>query len=583
MSVFAQYFSHLLPHKKKAYLRQQTQLVPSQPVTAQSIAQRGADDLIFSSAPIAVCLTDDFGTIIRMNRKFHKIFKPLVYNQKEKKKWFQFFEIDQSMMTQNYDMAYDDASLDEEKTQEEIDLIFYEGEILDLNKILQPLLTGQHDVIEIAVRCKENECTYNISFFRIIYSKDIKKLKNIPTVAAMFQDNSMEHQLRRKLSNMATRDAIGQLVGGIAHDFNNMISMTKGSIEALLEVIPPRANGYADLQRIQQSCVHASQFIKQITGLSRDIKTECYPINFSHVLEAIEPLLLRLFPRDMLIDVYHDAANTDIMANELQVEQIIVNIAINARDAMQTLPDKKHFFSIHTSNVTLSEKIRMPHGQIVAGDYLRVMMGDSGPGVSPDIIDRIFEPFFTTKDVGKGTGLGLGMVNSIIQQMGGGITLDNNEKGGATFSLYFSMAKKQEANVMTSSNQQLLKEKNKIILADDEPAVRYFTAKLLRKYGYEVIEVEDGLSAMKIAKAEMPDLLVTDMRMPRMDGAQLITEIKKLNPNLPIICISGFVRDETFSKIAQLQYVAFISKPYSADQFKKMLEELLYQAYIIDD
>ncbi|MCH9853335.1 MAG: response regulator [Alphaproteobacteria bacterium] len=563
MSVFTQYFSHLLPLKKQAV----------QPAT-----QRGADDLIFSSAPIPVCLIDDFGQIIRMNRKFHKIFEAIVYNKKEKKKWFQFFEIDQNMMPQ-----YDDVGHDEEKAQTESDLIFYEGEILDLNKILQPLLTKQHDVVEIAVRCKEIEGTYNVSFFRIIYSKNIKKVKNIPTVAAMFQDNSMEHQLRRKLSNMATRDAIGQLVGGIAHDFNNMISMTKGSIEALLEVIPPRANGYADLQRIQQSCVHASQFIKQITGLSRDIKTECYPINFSHVLEAIEPLLLRLFPRDMLIDIYHDAANTDIMANELQVEQIIVNIAINARDAMQTLPDKKHSFLIHTSNVTLTEKMRMPHGQIMVGDYLCVEMSDSGPGVSPDIIERIFEPFFTTKDVGKGTGLGLGMVNSIIQQMGGGITIANNEQGGATFSLYFLMAKKQEPNAITSSSQKILKERNKIMLADDEPAVRYFTAKLLRKYGYEVVEVEDGLSAMKIAKAEMPDLLVTDMRMPRMDGMQLTTEIKKLNANLPVICISGFVRDETFAKIAQLPHVAFISKPYSADQFKKMLEELLYQAYIVNN
>ena len=575
VSVFTQYFSYLRPYKKRA-------------VVAQPILQRGADDLIFSSAPIPVCLIDDFGKIIRMNRKFHKIFEAVLYNKKEKKKWFQFFEIDQSMMPQyddmrHDDMGHDDAASDDEQSQTDTDLMFYEGEILDLNKILQPLLIGQLDVVEIAVRCKEIEGTYNVSFFRIIYSKNIKKLKNIPTVAAMFQDNSMEHQLRRKLSNMATRDAIGQLVGGIAHDFNNMISMTKGSIEALLEVIPPRANGYADLQRIQQSCVHASQFIKQITGLSRDIKTECYPINFSHVLEAIEPLLLRLFPRDMLIDVYHDAANADIMANELQVEQIIVNIAINARDAMQNMPDKKHSFSIHTSNITLTEKIRMPHGQITRGDYLCVTMSDSGPGVPHDISERIFEPFFTTKDVGKGTGLGLGMVNSIIQQMGGGITLSHNEQGGATFSLYFLMAKKQEANVITSSAQQILKERNKIMLADDEPAVRYFTAKLLRKYGYEVIEVEDGLSAMKIAKAEMPDLLVTDMRMPRMDGMQLTTEIKKLKQNLPVICISGFVRDEAFSKIAQLPHVAFISKPYSADQFKKMLEELLYQVYIVDD
>ncbi len=546
-------------------------------LSREIITKNQAPDLVFSSAPMPVCLMDDNGRIIRMNGKFKTVFSSLI-TKSTHKQWFQYFEIDQTMMPQHEGLPLN--QLDEEKTQEEIDLIFYQGEILNLKRILLPLLLGQRDVLEIAVHCPQIENSFRISFFRILHDTTVQRTKNAPTLAALFYDNQMEYQLRRKLSNIAARDAIGQLVGGIAHDFNNMITATKGSIEALLETIPPRATGYADLQRIQQSCAHASEFVKQIMGLSRDIKTECHSIDFSYIVEGIEPLLLRLFPRDVLIDIYHDAGNNNVMGNELQIEQMIVNIALNARDAMEAVPEKKHIFSIKTSNVTLHEPIRMQHGQIVVGEYLCVALKDTGSGVPKEILDRIFEPFFTTKDVGKGSGLGLGMVNSIIQQMGGSIAVENNSDNGATFLLYFALAEQQNIRAITSSDEGILQTKKNIMLVDDEPAVRYFTAKLLRKYGYEVIEAEDGISAMKIAKAEMPDLLITDMRMPRMDGVALTHEIKKLNENLPVICISGFVRDEAFAQISHFPHVAFISKPYDAQQFKKTLEDTLYQAYI---
>ena len=529
---------------------------------------------VFEYAPIAAIYIDIDGNIKGMNPSFKQTFSKI---KRTENKWQYDFIVwlDVPNLIRQDVEKNNQSLIGMKKDNSDID---YEGQ--NLAKIFERLAQGAVTSTEVTATHIESKEPYRIVFFRMD-----EAVQNYQTqgVIALFHNISEELTLRNQLITASARQAIGQLAGGIAHDFNNMITATKGSIESLLEHIGPHSPGYADMQMIRQSCHHASHLTRQIMGLSSDIKTALNPLDIIPTMESIQPLLARVFQEDAEIHIYYDAENGNILANEVQIEQIILNLALNAKDAMMNskLQQENHQFTITIHNVDLTEPRTVRNGILQAGKYLCVDVSDTGGGIPDNVIDSIFEPFFTTKDVGKGTGLGLSMVNSIMQQMGGLVTV-RNDKNGAVFSLYFKNIDKQQTAETQNYNDKrtsVSMDKKHILLVDDEAAVRLFTAKILRKYGYDVVEAENGENALKIAKAEMPDLLVTDMRMPVMGGVELIKNIKEIEPNLPILGISGFVRDQEFETIAGLSFIEFIAKPFNMQQLKEITENLLMQAY----
>ncbi len=371
--------------------------------------------------------------------------------------------------------------------------------------------------------------------------------------------------------------AIGQLAGGIAHDFNNLLTAMIGFCDLLLLRHSPGDQSFGDIMQIKQNASRAANLVRQLLAFSRQQTLQPKVLNITDILAELNHLLGRLIGANIKLNMVHGHDLGLVRVDQGQFEQVVINLAVNARDAM----DQGGELTIRTRNVQLTKAERRDAEYLPAGDYVVVEVADTGHGIPADKLERIFEPFYTTKEVGQGTGLGLSTVYGIIKQTEGHVFVDSVVNEGTTFSIYLPHHRADESKAAEADEeaakgaQEDLTGAGSVLLVEDEDAVRQFSARALRAKGYNVIEAQSGEDALDLLRSERVDLLITDVVMPEMDGPTLIRLATVDIPDLRIICISGYAEDAFRKRIGEDSAIHFLAKPFSLAQLASKVKEVL--------
>lgn len=394
-----------------------------------------------------------------------------------------------------------------------------------------------------------------------------------------FIDISDRKSLQYQFVQSQKMQAVGQLAGGIAHDFNNLLTAMIGYCDLLLEKYSPSDQSFNDIMQIKQNANRASNLVRQLLAFSRQQTLQPKILNVTDMLSELNALLRRLIGAKIELKVIHDREVGNIKVDQIQFEQVIINLAVNARDAMT----EGGLLTIKTSTYSSTEPKFLREDTMPPGNYVLIQVQDTGSGISEEYLNRIFDPFFSTKAKGHGTGLGLSTVYGIVNQTGGFITVDSKIESGTTFSLYFPMVTNNDENpqdLTTKNSPQKIVDltgSGTILLVEDEDAVRMFSARALRDKGYRVIEASNGEAAFEYLKNEAPhiDLIITDVVMPKMDGPALIEHLKERNSEIKVIFISGYTEDSFRESIANNSSVRFLQKPFNLKELAHKVKEVL--------
>ncbi len=397
---------------------------------------------------------------------------------------------------------------------------------------------------------------------------------------AHFIDTTEQKKLEDQFAQSQKMQAVGQLAGGIAHDFNNLLTAMIGFSDLLLLRHRPGDQSFADIMQIKQNANRAANLVRQLLAFSRQQTLQPKRLNPTDILAELSHLLRRLLGENMELKMVHGRDLGMVRADQGQLEQVIINLAVNARDAM---PDGGTV-EIRTSNVTLRDELKRGGEAAPAGDYVLIEVEDNGCGIDPENLDRIFDPFFSTKEIGAGTGLGLSTVYGIVKQSDGYVFVDSKPGQGTTFSIYLPHSQAAAGTAVveeqTAKVARDLSGMSTVLLVEDEDAVRSFAARALRNKGYEVHEAQSGETALEIIKekGDTLDILVTDVVMPRVDGPTLVREVRKTHPDLKVIFISGYTEDAFRKKLGEEEGIHFLPKPFSLKQLAAKVKEVIEEA-----
>jgi len=376
-------------------------------------------------------------------------------------------------------------------------------------------------------------------------------------------------------------ELVGQLAGGVAHDFNNLLTAMIGFCDLLLMRHRPGDQSFADIMQIRQNANRAANLVRQLLAFSRQQTLQPKVLSITDALAELSNLLRRLIGASIELKMVHGRDLGLVRVDQGQLEQVIINLAVNARDAMTgggTL-------TINTYNMPAGDPRLGALDPVSGADYVAVAMTDSGCGIAPEILEKIFEPFFTTKAVGTGTGLGLSTVYGIIKQTGGLIAVDSDVGKGSTFTIFLPRHRAQpgeeeavRAETREKPPRRDLTGAGIVLLVEDEDAVRKFGARALRNKGYTVIETASGESALEVIdKGEAIDIMITDVVMPGIDGTALIRRVREKRPELKVICISGYTEDSFRKRLDFSDNIHFLPKPFSLQQLAGKVKEVIHQ------
>jgi PAS domain S-box-containing protein len=388
------------------------------------------------------------------------------------------------------------------------------------------------------------------------------------------QDISQRHQLEAQLRQAQKMEAVGRLAGGVAHDFNNLLMVIKGHTELLLNALSPSDDVTRKIQQIDRSADRAASLTRQLLAFSRRQVLQPHVMNLNSVVDEMGKLLPRLIGEDidLVINMAEDLGA--VRADASQIEQVIMNLAVNARDAMPSGGRLR----IETSNAELDHSYAARHPIIQAGRYVLLAVTDTGTGMDPETQAHIFEPFFTTKEQGKGTGLGLATVYGVVKQSGGFIWVYSELGKGTSFKIYLPRVD-QPAEGTTSSQVFTVEPRGTetVLLAEDEQDVREVAREFLESGGYTVIEASNGAEALRLAAEHKGriDLLVTDMVMPGMTGQELAGLLQKVCSGLAVIYMSGYSEDAAAEAAESDASTRLLTKPFSKNMILRTLREVL--------
>jgi PAS domain S-box-containing protein len=386
-------------------------------------------------------------------------------------------------------------------------------------------------------------------------------------------DISEAKALRSQLLQSQKMEAIGTLAGGIAHDFNNLLTVVLGFSDLLLMGKDERDPAYADLQKIHQAARSGADLVKSILAFSKKSGISPRPLNLNNEIEHVKMLLTRTIPKmiDIAVVLPDDLARVN--ADPTQVEQILMNLALNAKDSM---PDGGKL-TIETANVTLDEEYTRRHLGAAPGDYVRLSVSDTGHGMDEETLHHIFEPFYTTKETGRGTGLGLAMVYGIVQQHNGHIKCHSKVGAGTTFKIYLPVVPVEAESVSPANRLTLARGTETILLVDDEEHVRELGKRILDRSGYTVLTAVNGRDALEVYKAEenQISLVILDLLMPEMGGRQCFQELMKINSQARVLVASGYTSGGTLKDVTELGATGFVSKPYGMTQLLQTVRDAL--------
>lgn len=393
-------------------------------------------------------------------------------------------------------------------------------------------------------------------------------------------DISAKRNLEIQFAQSQKMQAVGQLAGGIAHDFNNLLTAMIGFCDLLLLRHQVGDASYSDISQIKQNANRAAGLVRQLLAFSRQQTLRPQVADITDILAELSNLLRRLIGEAIELNIHHVRDLWFVKVDPSQFEQVIINLAVNARDAMNR--DGK--LSFRTQNLTVAQRGRDAPNLVPVGDWVLVQIKDTGTGIPKDVIEKIFEPFFTTKKVGEGTGLGLSTVYGIIKQTGGFIFADNNEDIGTTFSIYLPRYEAEDerelgdAGLTAAVTHKDLTGKGTILLVEDEDPVRLFASRALSNKGYEVLQADCGEAALDIVKEHegQIDLLISDVVMPGIDGPTMVKHILADLPDLKVIFISGYAEDAFRKDIdIDISKIDFLPKPFSLKEIAGKVKEVM--------
>ena len=386
-------------------------------------------------------------------------------------------------------------------------------------------------------------------------------------------DVTEQKALETKFAQSQKMQAVGQLAGGVAHDFNNLLTVIIGNCEFLLMRHPAGDPSFKELNEVHQNALRAATLVGQLLAFSRKQTMQPKVLALNDVVGELAQMLRRLLREGIELRVEKDEALWPVHADEAQMSNALINLVVNARDAM---PDGGAVI-VRLSNEIVATSSSLGSAIMPPGDYVRLEVADTGIGMSKEIQSKIFDPFFTTKPVGQGTGLGLATVYGIVKQSGGFIDVRSDVGRGTSFFIYLPRHAGEiaPAQIEHAPAARDVTGQDTILLVEDEEAVRSFAARALRMRGYNVLEADGGDKALEIVQggAEI-HLIITDVVMPNMDGPTMVKHVKKLKPDLPVIFMSGYA-EEAFRRDEGAGDIHFLPKPFGLKQLAAKVKDVL--------
>jgi two-component system cell cycle sensor histidine kinase/response regulator CckA len=495
----------------------------------------------FNDTPFAIATLDAEGRIIRTNAPFGRIFK---WSGEEK-----------SLEMQPLNELIGEGSR-EKFARALADAAAHRSEIEPVDALLSA--EGEHAV-------------------RLYLSASEMSAGSPEQVNVYALDMTDQRKLEAQFAQSQKMQAVGQLAGGVAHDFNNLLTAIIGFSDLLLLKHKPGDPSFGELMQIKQNANRAAGLTRQLLAFSRRQTLRPQVLELPLIVDDLTVLLKRMIGEKNTLTVEHGRNIWPVRADVVQLEQVIINLVVNARDAM---PNGGAII-IRTANVAQAEVEGMSFEGMVPADYVLIEVQDTGTGMSAEIMEKIFEPFFTTKELGKGTGLGLSTVYGIVKQTEGFIYPVSTVGVGTTFKIFLprhvAVAAEGAGKAAGVAPVKDLTGHERILLVEDEESVRAFSARALRATGYEVFEAEGGEEALEVLEDLdfKIDLMISDVVMPEMDGPTLLRHVRESMPNLKVIFVSGYAEESVRRDIEDDQSVEFLPKPYSLDQINSKVKEVL--------
>jgi signal transduction histidine kinase/ActR/RegA family two-component response regulator len=384
--------------------------------------------------------------------------------------------------------------------------------------------------------------------------------------AARLQQQEQQQQAQKM-------EAVGRLAGGIAHDFNNLLTGILSYSDLILQELRPSDPIRADVEQIRDAGQRAAGLTRQLLAFSRRQLLQPKVVSLNATVSELEPMLERLLGTDVTLETELDPTLGNILADPAQVEQVLVNLVLNAREAMPGGGRLK----LSTANVQLDSAPSPRDDGSQSGAYVSITVSDTGIGMDPSTQARIFEPFFTTKPGSSGRGLGLSTVHGIVEQSGGHITVESAAGQGASFTIYLPRYWGPEAPIGTADQRTAEVGTETLLLVEDEAAVRASVRRLLEWHGYTVLEARNGADALRIYEANESgiDLVLTDIVMPEMGGQELIERLRARHPGLRVLFMSGYTERAFTSNGAMPPSTGFVEKPFTVETLMRRLREVL--------
>jgi len=446
----------------------------------------------------------------------------------------------------------------------------------EISNALNGAMAGKAQPTPIEICVGEDQ-----QYARRVYMSPVQNESEAGETAILYVlDATEQKSLEAKFAQSSKMEAVGKLAGGIAHDFNNVLTAIIGFSDLLLQTHRPTDPAYKDISNIRSSANRAAALVAQLLAFSRRQTLQPEPLQLGEVVSDWVNLMKRTIGEHVEMKVLTGRDLWHVKTDKTQYEQVITNLVVNAKDAM---PDGGTL-TIRTCNISERDVQKQPQLVMPVGEYVLTEVQDSGCGMSEDVLAKIFEPFFTTKDVGKGTGLGLATCYGIVKQSGGFIFPESVPGQGTTFRVYLPRYIPTEKETDAGDQKGAKKDRHsdltgtgRVLLVEDEDVVRSFAARALKRQGYEVLEADSGVAALDVMEEcdYNIDIVVSDVVMPEMDGPTLLKELRKQNPDLKIIFVSGYPNEAFENSLGSGQQFAFLPKPFSLPQLAAKVKEEL--------
>ncbi|ARQ00820.1 cell cycle histidine kinase CckA [Pseudorhodoplanes sinuspersici] len=523
----------------------------------QQDAQRAAEVRFmrfFNNTPMAIATVDRSGRIMRSNALFARLFKGAAAEGPARSILSTVAERDRST----------------------------------LEHAIAKASEGQGDIAPVEAALSDSSDKF-ATFFLTAIDDDGERDSETAIIYAL--DTTERRALEGQIKQQQKMDTVGQLAGGIAHDFNNVLSAIMMATDFLLSAHKPTDPSFSDIMQIKQNANRAASLVRQLLAFSRRQTLRPQVLDLGEVLSDLGMLLKRLIGEKVKLDVVHTRDLWPVKADLSQFEQVVVNLVVNARDAM---PDGGKL-TIRTANMSAADIPSAAYKGMPSGDYVLVEVTDSGTGMSAEVLTQIFEPFFSTKEVGKGTGLGLSTVYGIVKQTGGFIYPESEVGKGTVFRIFLprhipekeeikpadapAIAALTSAEKLAQAAQPDLTGHGTVLLVEDEEGLRALNARGLASRGYTVLTASNGVEALEELERNegKVDLVVSDVVMPEMDGPTLLKEMRKTNPDLKMIFVSGYAEEAFEKNLPQGpdRQFKFLAKPFTLKQLVEVVKETL--------